>query len=78
VRTEGKRGNQISVAAVGYRPFDLFRLTVSFEAVESVFREDWYREVVDRVHLRDVEWAYVEDYRFTENAPITYTYKKQP
>jgi hypothetical protein len=46
--------------------------------VESVFREDWYREVVDRVHLRDVEWAYVEDYRFTENAPITYTYKKQP
>ena len=78
VRTEGKRGNQISVAAVGYRSFDLFRLTVSFEAVESVFREDWYREVVDRVHLRDVEWAYVEDYRFTENAPITYTYKKQP
>jgi hypothetical protein len=78
VRTEGKRGNQISVAAVGYRSFDLFRLTVSFEAVESVFREDWYREVVDRVHLRDVEWAYVEDYRFTEDAPITYTYKKQP
>jgi hypothetical protein len=78
VRTEGTRGSQLPVAAVGVRTFDLFRLTVSFEQVEPVFQEEWYREVVNRIQLADVEWAYVDDYRFTEDTPITYTYKKQP
>ncbi|GIV07857.1 MAG: hypothetical protein KatS3mg017_1059 [Fimbriimonadales bacterium] len=76
MRTEGTRGARLPIAAVGYRAFDLFRATIYFDRVDLAFQEQWYQEVVRRLHLEDVEQAYVEDYRFTEDASITYTYRK--
>lgn len=76
MRTEGTRGSRLPIAAVGYRAFDLFRVTIYFDRVELAFQEQWYQEVVRRLQLEDVDQAYVEDYRFTEDTPITYTYRK--
>lgn len=85
VRTEGRVGKTLPIAVRGSRSFEvgdsgskrpLFRVTVTFEEFDLSFHEEWYRQVLSRIQLEDVDSASIADYRFTDDTPLRYTYRR--